>query len=136
MTVSQEKLQAFAIKQPVFILDIEFARLLTAVEQNKIRYKEVNKFPVMQRDLAMVVNRAATYESIENVVKKLKLSKLRDMRLFDVFESDKLGMDKKSVAVSFTFSDDEKTLTDKEVDGMVTKLIQGFENELQAEIRK
>jgi len=58
------------------------------------------------------------------------------MRLFDVFESDKLGTDKKSMAVSFLFADEEKTLTDKEVDGMVAKLIQGFENDLMAEIRK
>ena len=58
------------------------------------------------------------------------------MRLFDVFESEKLGADKKSMAISFLFADDEKTLTDKEVDGMVSKLIQGFESELAAEIRK
>ena len=136
MEVGREKLQYFDIRQPVFILDIAIAPLLAAVEKNKIRYSEVNKFPAMQRDLAMVINRAITYESIEQAVKKLTLGKLRNMRLFDVFESDKLGGDKKSVAVSFTFADDEKTLTDKEVDGMVAKLIQGFENELAAEIRK
>jgi len=56
--------------------------------------------------------------------------------LFDVFESDKLGADKKSMAVNFTFLDEEKTLTDKEIDSMVNKLIQSFEKELQAEIRK
>lgn len=136
MQVGREKLQAFDIRQPVFILDIAFAQLLAAVEKNKIRYREVNKFPAMQRDLAMVINRAITYESIEHAVKKLTLNKLRHMRLFDVFESDKIGADKKSVAVSFTFADDEKTLTDKEVDEMVAKLIHGFETELAAEIRK
>ena len=90
----------------------------------------------MQRDLAMVVSRGTTYESIDKSVKKLKLGKLSNMRLFDVFESDKLGPDKKSVAINFTFSDNEKTLTDKEVDVMVAKLIQGFENDLAAEVRK
>ena len=134
--VEQHKLQAFDIKQPVFILDIRFASLFDAVAQNKIRYKEVNKFPVMQRDLAMVVSRSTTFELIENAVKKIKLSKLKDIRLFDVFESEKLGADKKSMAISFTFSDDEKTLTDKEVDGMVSRLVQGFEADLSAEIRK
>ncbi len=134
--VDQKKLQQFDIKQPVYVLDINFAQLEEAVEQNKIRYKEVNKFPVMQRDLAMVVKRSTTYESIEQTVKKVKLPKLKDMRLFDVFESEKLGADKKSMAISFLFADDEKTLTDKEVDGMVSKLIQGFESELAAEIRK
>jgi phenylalanyl-tRNA synthetase beta chain len=136
MEVSQKKLRDFTIKQPVYMLDIEFAELLAAVEKNRISYKEVNKFPVMQRDLALVVSRCTTFELIEKAVKKADLAKLRDMRLFDVFESDKLGVDKKSMAISFTFSDDEKTLTDKEVDGMVAKLVQGFENELAAEIRK
>ncbi len=134
--VTQTKLQVFDIKQPVFILDIRFEALYNAVVKNKIRYKEVNKFPEMQRDLAMVVNRSTTFESIESVVKKAKLGKLKDLRLFDVFESEKLGADKKSMAISFTFSDDEKTLTDKEVDGMVSKLVHGFETELAAEIRK
>ena len=134
--VAKKKLNSFDIKQPVFVLDILFEQLLGEVEKSKIRYKEVNKFPAMQRDLAMVVNRGTTYESIEQTVKKVKLSKLKDMRLFDVFESEKLGKDKKSMAISFLFSDEEKTLTDKEVDGMVTKLIQGFENDLAAEIRK
>ena len=131
-----QKLQQFDIKQAVYVLDLNFTQLEESVAKNKIRYKEVNKFPVMQRDLAMVVARATTYESIEQTVKKVKLPKLKDMRLFDVFESEKLGADKKSMAISFLFSDDEKTLTDKEVDGMVSKLVQGFENDLSAEIRK
>jgi len=96
----------------------------------------VNKFPTMQRDLALVVNRNTTYGAIEAVVQQLKIPRLTDMRLFDVFESDKLGAGKKSMAISFTFTDEEKTLTDKEADSMVTKLIQALEKEVGAEIRK
>jgi phenylalanyl-tRNA synthetase beta chain len=136
LQVSPKKLQSFDIKQPVYVLDLHFGQLLEAVSQNRIRYKEVNKFPAMQRDLAMVVKRATSFESIEQTVKKLKLPKLKEVRLFDVFESEKLGADKKSMAISFLFADEEKTLTDKEVDAMIAKLIQGFENELAAEIRK
>lgn len=134
--VDAGKLQQFDIRQPVYILDISFASLENAVSSNRITYREVNRFPVMQRDLAMVVNRSTTYESIEQTVKKVKLPKLKDMRLFDVFESEKLGAGKKSMAISFLFSDDEKTLTDKEVDGMIARLVQGFETDLAAEIRK
>lgn len=136
MQVSARKLQSFDIKQPVFVLDIAFGSLLEAVGQNKIRYREVNKFPVMQRDLAMVVNRGISFEQIEQTVKKVKLPRLQETRLFDVFESEKLGTDKKSMAISFLFADEEKTLTDKEVDAMIAKLIQGFEKDLAAEIRK
>ena len=84
----------------------------------------------------MVVPATLTYDAVETAINKVKLSKLRDTRLFDVFESDKLGKDKKSLAINFTFLDDEKTLTDKEIDGMMSKLIQSFEKELSAEIRK
>lgn len=136
MQVSSKKLQSFDIKQDVFVLDLHFGTLLEAVSRNKIRYQEVNKFPVMQRDLAMVVNRATSFELIEQVVKKLKLPRLKEVRLFDIFESEKLGADKKSMAISFLFADEEKTLTDKEVDAMIGKLVQGFENDLSAEIRK
>ncbi|MDE3251619.1 MAG: phenylalanine--tRNA ligase subunit beta [Bacteroidota bacterium] len=131
-----QKCQLFGIKQPVYFLDIRFEALRKAVENRKIRYQEVNRFPVMQRDLAMVVQKSVTYAAIEQSARQQKLPKLVDMRLFDVFQSEKIGKDKQSVAVNFLFSDTEKTLTDKEVDKMVSKLIEGFEKDLGAEIRK
>ena len=84
----------------------------------------------------MVVNKNISFDAIEATIQKTKLNKLQQVRLFDVFESEKLGADKKSMAVNFTFLDEEKTLTDKEIDGMMNKLVQQFENELSAEIRK
>ena len=134
--VSNKQLASFDIKQSVYFVDFDFVLLLKLVEQRKITYKEVNKFPAMQRDLALVVNRSISFDAIDQQVRKTQLSKLKQVRLFDVFESDKLGADKKSMAVSFTFEDDQKTLTDKEVDAMVGKLINQFEKELGAEIRK
>ena len=106
------------------------------VQKQKIVYKEVAKFPAVQRDLALLVDRSTTYEMLENVVKKTKSAKLQTVRLFDVFESDKIGINKKSMALNFTFLDEEKTMTDKDIDAMMNKLIQGFEKELSAEIRK
>jgi phenylalanyl-tRNA synthetase beta chain len=136
VAVSQKQLNNFDIKQSVYFVDIDFVLLLKLVELRKITYKEVNKFPAMQRDLALVVDRKITFDAIDQQVRKTQLAKLKQVRLFDVFESDKLGADKKSMAVSFTFEDDQKTLTDKEVDAMVGKLINQFEKELGAEIRK
>jgi len=134
--VNKQQLASFDIKQPVLFIDINYETLLQLAELQTITYKEVAKFPTVQRDLALVLDKATTYNSIESSIKKTKLSKLQDVRLFDIFESDKLGVNKKSVAVSFTFLDEEKTLTDKEIDGMINKLVQNFEKELQAEIRK
>ena len=61
---------------------------------------------------------------------------MKQMNLFDVFESEKLGADKKSMAINFVFSDDTKTLTDTEIDSMMNKLIKAFEKEINAEISK
>ena len=134
--VGKNKLNQFDLKHPVFMLDLPFAQLVKAVQKLKVVYKEVNKFPAVQRDLALVVSKQTRYEQIEKAVQGLKINKLQQMNLFDVFESDKLGADKKSMAVNFTFSDDTKTLTDNEIDAMMNKLIKCFENEINAEIRK
>jgi phenylalanyl-tRNA synthetase beta chain len=73
---------------------------------------------------------------VEKVTYGAKVNKLKSLNLFDVFESEKLGANKKSMAVSFTFLDEEKTMTDKEIDAMMAKIISAYEKELNAEIRK
>jgi phenylalanyl-tRNA synthetase beta chain len=134
--IDKGTLAKFDIKQAAFFIDIDFSALVKLVTNNKITYKEVSKFPTVQRDLAMVVTNTTTFNTIEATIEKTKLNKLQQVRLFDVFESEKLGADKKSIAINFTFLDEEKTLTDKEIDGMMSKLVQQFEKELSAEIRK
>lgn len=134
--VAPEKLKVFDLKQPVFMVDFDWLSLVEINKKNIIMYNEVSKFPSVNRDLALVVNKKTTFEMVENAVAKAKIAKLQKVQLFDIFESEKLGTDKKSMAVSFNFMDEEKTMTDKEIDGMMNKLISTFENELTAEIRK
>jgi phenylalanyl-tRNA synthetase beta chain len=134
--IGADKLKAFDIKQPVYFIDINWLSLLQIISNKTITYREVSKFPAVQRDLAIVVDRKVTFDALENTVGKAKIGKLQNIQLFDIFESEKLGHEKKSMAVSFTFLDEEKTLTDKEIDGMMNMLIQSFETELGAEIRK
>ncbi len=134
--VSKAQLNAFDIKQPVYFIDIDFAQLLKLFEKKKIRYTEVSRFPSVQRDLALVLDSSVSFDAVEKTIQKLRIQKLQSVRLFDVFESEKLGANKKSLAVNFTFADDEKTLTDKEIEGFTNKLIKAFEEDLSAEIRK
>lgn len=134
--VSADKLAQFNIRQPVFMIDLWWQPLMEAAEQMAVRYKEVNKFPVMQRDLSVVVDAGLAFSQLEQSLQQLKLPLLTQTRLFDVFESEKLGTNKKSLALSFFFSDETKTLTDKEVDAMMAKIITLLEKEVQAEIRK
>jgi phenylalanyl-tRNA synthetase beta chain len=105
-------------------------------KKNNISFKEIPKFPAVQRDLALVVDKAIAYQQIEKTTQSIKLNKLKAVHLFDVFESEKLGAGKKSMAVNFTFLDEEKTMTDSEIDAMMNKLIDAYVKELGAEIRK
>lgn len=134
--VSKSTLTRFDIKQPVFFADLNWQLLAELAAATKPAFKEIARFPAVQRDLAMVVSRQLPYEEVEKAVRKIRLNKLQSVQLFDIFESEKLGADKKSFAVSFTFLDEEKTLTDKEIDGWMSKIMTTLEKDLQAEVRK
>jgi phenylalanyl-tRNA synthetase beta chain len=135
--ITSEKVnKQFGIKQPVLYADLLWEEMLTNKKSNRFSYREISKFPSVQRDLALVVDKTITYAQVEKMAAGLQLSYLQKTRLFDIFESDKLGANKKSMAVNFTFEDSSKTLTDAEIDEMMNKIIAACEKQLQAEIRK
>ncbi len=129
-------LNKFDIRQAVCYADIDWDKLIAAAKKTTLKFKEIPKFPAVQRDLALVVNKSVSYEQIEKTTQSLRLGKLKSLNLFDVFESEKLGAGKKSMAVSFIFQDEEKTMTDKDTDSIMAKITAAYEKELQAEIRK
>ncbi|MDR3712782.1 MAG: phenylalanine--tRNA ligase subunit beta [Puia sp.] len=129
-------LKRFDIRQPVLFARFNWDGILAQAAKNKIVFRELPKQLPAQRDLAMVVDRSLPFGDVEKTIKRLRLDKLQEIRLFDIFESDKLGAGKKSLAVNFSFLDPEKTLTDKEIDGMVGRIMDALEKELKAEIRK
>ncbi len=134
--VAPGKLKQFDIKQPVYFVEVNWQEVINLVSKLTITYQEVPKFPSVERDLAIVVDKAVQFESVKNAVQQLKISRLQQTQLFDIFQSEKLGEGKKSLAISFTFLDSEKTMTDKDIEAMMNKIIVCFEKELLAEIRK
>ncbi len=133
--IHSKTLSKFDIRQPVFYADLYWDELLQQTK-NKIEYREVSRFPAVDRDLALIVDKKISFAQVEQAVAETKISYLKSVKLFDIFESEKLGASKKSMAVSFTFLDETKTLTDKEIDGFMSKLIGSFEKNIAAEIRK
>lgn len=134
--VRDQKLKDFGIKQAVFYTELNLKVLAEAVYQAKeIRYKELPKFPSMKRDLALVVDKSTSYEKIESIALAHQWEALIQHELFDIFENEKLGKDKKSIALSFTFQLKDRTLTDLEVDKMMQELIRDYETEVNAFIR-
>jgi len=134
--VDAATLKRFDIRQSVYYADFNWDALVAAAEKVSIEFRELPRQLPVLRDLALVVDRGLPFEKVEMAIKGLKLEKLQELSLFDIFESEKLGVGKKSLAVSFTFLDEEKTLTDKEIDGMVGRIMGTLEKELGAEIRK
>ena len=141
--VKKEKLSIFDIRQPVYYAGLNWSALSSLATNKKLQISEIPKYPAVQRDIAMIVPKQLQYEEVEKAVNSIRRSlgtgnssKLESMDLFDVFESEKLGEGKKSMAVSFKFLDQEKTLTDKEIDVWMQKIMSTFEKELSAEIRR
>jgi phenylalanyl-tRNA synthetase beta chain len=126
----------FDIKTAVYFVNFNWDVFVDKSSEGKIQYKEIPKYPSVERDLAMIVPKSMQYNEVKERLIKLKLSKLQDIRLFDIFENEKLGQDKKSMAINFTFLDEEKTLTDKEIDSWMNNIMTTLEKELGAEIRK
>jgi phenylalanyl-tRNA synthetase beta chain len=133
--VQNDLMAKFDIKQPVFFADLYWDTIIE-VGNKKVQFKEISRYPSVERDLAIVVPKTMKYKDISEQLSKLRLNKLQQVRLFDVFESEKLGKDKKSMAINLTFMDEEKTLTDKEIDTWMNKIMSTLEKELNAEVRK
>jgi phenylalanyl-tRNA synthetase beta chain len=134
--VNRKTLDRFDIRQEVWFADIRWNILLDILRSQGIRYRELPRYPGVQRDLAIVVDKSLTYGKVREALDGASMARLRQYDLFDVFESDKLGEGKKSMALSFRFRDEEKTLTDAEVDQMMQKIIRIFEKDLQAQVRR
>lgn len=133
--VKPDYLKKFSIKQPVYYLDFDWNFFLKAALRQKTTYQPVSKYPSVSRDLSMTLNRKVLYSQIEEVIYSLKIKRMKQLQMFDLYESDKIGKEKKSIALNFIFADPEKTLTDQETDGMMKKIMQTLTEKLQAEIR-
>ncbi|MDR7371484.1 phenylalanyl-tRNA synthetase beta chain [Flavobacterium aquidurense] len=132
--VKKSILKNFGIKQDVYFADFNWDLVLKIIT-GKIKYTEIPKYPEVRRDLALLIDQNTTYESIFNLAKQTEKALLKDVNLFDVYEGKNLPEGKKSYALSFTIQDNTKTLTDSQIDKIMSKLQQTFETELGASLR-
>ncbi|MFZ9743875.1 MAG: phenylalanine--tRNA ligase subunit beta, partial [Chitinophagaceae bacterium] len=133
---TDQVLKNFDIKVTVWFADIHWKNWVENSKKHVLRYKEISKFPAVQRDLSFVASNQLTYGEIEKTLSSLSIPQLKGFRLFDVFKSEKLGNNKQSLAMNFTFMDESKTMKDEEIEKMMQKIILQLEKQFQAEIRK
>lgn len=133
--VSKAIRKSFDIESEVFFAELNWDLLMKDSEKHKVQFFEISRFPEVSRDLALLIDKSVTFAQIEQVALKSERKLLKNVVLFDVYEGKNLPEGKKSYAVNFIIQDEEKTLTDKQIDKVMSKIQQNLQNELGAQLR-
>ena len=134
-TVSHKLLKKMDIDQDVFYADINWNNIMRAIKKNETLYHDISKFPSVSRDLALLIDKSVEFERIEQIARQTEKKLLKSVELFDVYEGKNLPEGKKSYAVNFILQDETKTLNDKQIEAIMTKLINNLKQKLGAELR-
>ena len=134
-TVCHKLLKKVDIEQDVFFADINWNNLMRAIKKNETLYHDISKFPSVSRDLALLIDKNVEFEQIEQIARQTEKKLLKSVELFDVYEGKNLPEGKKSYAVNFILQDETKTLNDKQIEAIMTKLINNLKQKLGAELR-
>lgn len=133
--INSDIIKYFSIDQNIFYINFNWNLITDLIKDKNIKYKQIPKFPEVKRDFALLVDDNISFESISKIAKKTDQKFLKNIILFDVYNGENLPKGKKSYAVSFTLQDETKTLTEKEIDKIMSRLENSFKDELGAELR-
>ena len=134
--VDRSILKQFDIDGDVFYAVMDWDKLVKRAAKEKFTLEEISKFPEVRRDLSLVVDKKVTFEQLHTIARQAERKLLKDIDVFDVYEGDKIDTGKKAYALSFILQDENATLKDKEIDKIMNRLMQGFEQQVGAIIRK
>lgn len=133
--VLPDVLKAFDVGQPVFYAEVDVAACKNLLAKRRTVFTPVPRFPSVRRDLSLLLDKAVTFADLERVARQSERKLLREVGLFDVYEGDKLPEGKKSYALSFILQDEERTLTDEQVEKAMGRIRQALEKEAGAVLR-
>ena len=134
-TIAPARLRQFGIRQNVYAAEISWPELFALVKRDRIKYTEMPKYPEVKRDLALLLDEKVSYSDLYRCAFKTGKKLLKSVSLFDVYKGDKIPSDKKQYAMSFVLQDIEKTLTDKDVENIMSRLVNAFSKEFGAILR-
>ena len=133
--VSKKITKQLDIDTDVYYAELNWDNLMKVTEKRSVQFSEISKFPAVSRDLALLIDKKTTFAEIEQIALKSERKLLKEVTLFDVYEGKNLPEGKKSYAVNFMLQDEDKTLTDKQIDKVMGKIRQNLEKELNAQLR-
>ena len=128
------KLHPSISKEDIYVCEIS----LTKLNENKtgdVKYKELNKYPKVEKDLAFIVDEVIESFDIQKEIKKTGGKLLTNVEVFDIYRGENIGSDKKSIAYNLTFEDYTKTLTEEEVMQVFNNIIKSIETKFNAKLR-
>lgn len=134
--VQSALLKKFDILQPVFYADFRWTAMMKYASDSSVQFRELPRFHVVKRDLSMMVPKEVNFEKLMEISYKTETKLLKEVRLFDIYEGDKIEAGKKSLALSFFLLDETQTLTDKQIEKSMERLMSAFEKDAGAVIRK
>ncbi|MFV0536950.1 MAG: phenylalanine--tRNA ligase subunit beta [Dysgonomonas sp.] len=133
--ISKKWLKIHDINTDVYFAELNWDMLMKEIKKHTITYADISKFPAVKRDLALLLDKNILFDQIEKVAYKAERKLLKEISLFDVYEGKNLPEGKKSYAVNFVLQDEEKTLNDKQIDAVMSKIQKSLEDELGAKLR-
>lgn len=133
--LAKKVLHEMDIDREVYYAEFSWTALMKAIRKNKVEFRELNKFPAVSRDLALLLDEHVEFAQIEDIARQSEKKLLKRVELFDVYQGKNLPAGKKSYAVNFILEDEEKTLNDKQIDAIMQKLIKNLTTKLGAELR-
>ena len=133
--VHPEVLENYDISKRAYLAEVNITKLVKYAKANK-KYVEVPKFPAVERDIAIIVDKEVEVGQIEKIIIKKAKKLLESMELFDIYRNEKLGENKKSVAYALIFRDKNKTLSDEEINMVMESIVDELEKALGAILRK
>ena len=128
---------SFDIRQPVFIADFNLESLINISSRSVVITEELNRFPAVVRDLAIVIDQKIPFDQIKEVVNESGGQWLTDLEVFDIYKNaEHVGEGKMSMALRFTIENKEATLADKEIEQWFGNMQKALSKKLGAEIRR
>jgi phenylalanyl-tRNA synthetase beta chain len=133
--VDEKVRKAFDVRQAVYYAEIDWTYITKKSQKRKIKVQDIARFPSVRRDFSLLLDEGIEFQRIEELALKQGGKLIKEVGLFDVYEGKNLPKGKKSYAVSFLIQDEQKTLTDKVVDKLMSKVQMTLEQELGCELR-
>jgi len=133
--VNKNLINGFDCKQQILFADFNWDNILSLLPKTELKFKEIPKYPAVKRDFALLLPEQHQFDSLKEAAFNTERKFLKEVTLFDVYTGKNLPKGTKSYGLSFTLLDEEKTLADKQIDKIMNKLQQTFENQFDAQLR-